>query len=143
MAEEFPVVDLDSSALEAARLLAGNRLPGLVVIDRDGYPHSILPASEVVRFVVPIYVQDDPSLAGVLNESVADRVADTLAGKTVRALVSGETPELPSVQSDDTILEVAAVMARMRSPLAAVMAGDTLVGVITASRLLELALTPH
>ncbi len=140
MAEAFPVVRLDSDALEAARLLATNRLPGLVVIDYDGRPHSILPASEVVRFVVPIYVQDDPSLAGVLTESVADRVADTLSGKTVRVLIPREAPELPLVQSEDTILEVAAVMARMRCPLVAVMNGDTLVGVITASRLLELAL---
>ncbi len=143
MAEEFPVVGLDYDALDAARLLAGNRLPGLVVIDRDGHPHSILPASEVVRFVVPIYVQDDPSLAGVLSESVADRVADTLGGKKVRALLPAAAPELPSEQSDATLLEVAAVMARMRSPLAAVLDGDALGGVVTASRLLELALTPH
>ncbi len=143
MAEDFPAVGLDSDALEAARLLATNRLPGLVVIDRDGRPHSILPASEVVRFVVPIYVQDDPSLAGVLTESVADQVADTLSGKTVRVLLPREAPELPSVQSEDTILEVAAVMARMRCPLVAVMDGDTLVGVVTASRLLESALRPR
>jgi len=32
-------------------------------------------------------------------------------------------------------------MARLKCPLAAVMAGSTLVGVITASRLLEVALT--
>lgn len=143
MAEKFPVVELDSDALEAARLLASNRLPGLVVVDHEGHPHSILPASDVVRFVVPVYVQDDPSLAGVLSESVADRVADTLSGKKVRAVIPRDAPELPSVRSDDTILEIAAVMARMRSPLAAVLDGDTLIGVITASRLLELALAPH
>lgn len=143
MAEDFPVVGLDSDALEAARLLATNRLPGLVVIDRDGRPHSILPASEVVRFVVPIYVQDDPSLAGVLTESVADQVAESLSGKTVRVLLPRKVPELPSVQCEDTILEVAAVMARMRCPLVAVMDGATLVGVVTASRLLESALRPR
>lgn len=143
MVEEFPVVSLESDALEAARLLASNRLPGLVVVDRHGYPHSILPASKVVRFVVPIYIQDDPSLAGVLNESVADRAADALAGKKVRCLLPIEAPELPSVQSDDTILEVAAVMARMSCPLVAVLDGDTLIGVITASRLLDFVLMPH
>jgi CBS domain-containing protein len=46
------------------------------------------------------------------------------------------------VKADDTVIEVAAVMARLRCPLAAVMSGDTLLGVITASRLLHLALTP-
>ncbi|TDV49805.1 CBS domain protein [Actinophytocola oryzae] len=140
MAEEFPVIGLDSDAWEAARLLAEHRLPGLVVTDPDGCPHSILPASQVVRFLVPTYVQDDPSLAGVLSESMADRVADKLRGKKVRALVPEEPPELAVVRDDDTIVEVAAVMARLQCPLAAVMAGRTLVGVITASRLLELAL---
>lgn len=140
MAEEFPVTGLDSDAWEAARSLAEHRLPGLVVLDSDGRPHSILPASQVVRFLVPSYVQDDPSLAGVLSESMADRVADKLRGKKVRALVPDEPPELAVVRDDDTIVEVAAVMARLQCPLAAVMTGDTLVGVITASRLLELAL---
>lgn len=143
MAEDFPVVGVDSDALEAVRLMADRRLPGIVVTDESGCPCSILPASQVVRFLVPRYVQDDPSLAGVLSESMADRVADKLAGKTVKALLPEDNPELPTVNSDDTIVEVAALMARLRCPLAAVVAGRELVGVITAARLLELALAPH
>jgi hypothetical protein len=114
-----------------------------VVTDKGGHPQAILPASQVVRFLVPSYVQDDPSLAGVLNESMADRVADKLGGRTVRELISQESPEPAVVKADDTIIEVAAVMARLRCPLAAVMSGDTLLGVITASRLLQLALQRH
>jgi hypothetical protein len=37
---------------------------------------------------------------------------------------------------------VAAVLARLRCPLAAVIRGEVMLGVITASRLLQLALTP-
>jgi predicted transcriptional regulator len=143
MAEDFPVVDEDSDAWEAARLLAERRLPGLVVTDKAGHPRAILPASQVVRFLVPSYVQDDPSLAGVLNESMADRVADKLGGRTVRELISRESPELAVVKADDTIIEVAAVMARLRCPLAAVMREDELIGVIAASRLLQMALQRH
>jgi predicted transcriptional regulator len=143
MAEEFPVVGLEADAWEAVSQLAEARLPGLVVTDDRGRPVSILPTSQVVRILVPSYVQDDPSLAGVLSESMADRVADKLRGKTVRALVPDDAPELAVVKDDDTIVEVAAVMARLRCPLAAVMAGDRLVGVITASRLLQLALAPR
>ncbi|QRP42810.1 CBS domain-containing protein [Amycolatopsis sp. FDAARGOS 1241] len=143
MAEEYPVVDLDSDALAAARLLAERRLPGLVVTDGSGCPQSVLPASQVVRFLVPRYVCDDPSLAGVLTESMADRAADKLAGKTVRSVLSGEPTELPRVNADDTIVEVAAVMARLRCPLVAVMQEGTLIGVVSASRLLELALSPR
>jgi CBS domain-containing protein len=140
MAEEYPVVDLDSDALDAARLLAERRLPGLVVTDRTGCPQSVLPASEVVQFLVPSYVRDDPSLAGVLDESMADRIAGKLSGTTVRSLLPAEPTELPRVDADDTVIEVAAVMARLRCPLVAVMEGRTLLGVVSASRLLELAL---
>jgi CBS domain-containing protein len=106
----------------------------------DGTPHSILPASQVVRFLVPTYVQDDPSLARVMNESMADRAGEKLGNKRVRDLLPGEPQELPVVNHDDTIIEVAAIMARLRSPLVAVMRDARLVGVISASRLLELAL---
>ncbi len=140
MAEQMPLVALDSNALEAARLLAERRLPALVVTNADGSPHSVLPASQVVRFLVPSYVQDDPSLARVMNESMADRAGDKLGSKTVRDLLPSEPRELPAVNHDDTIIEVAAIMARLRSPLAAVMRDNRLIGVISASRLLELAL---
>jgi predicted transcriptional regulator len=140
MSEEFPVIGCDSDAWDAASQLAGHRLPGLVVVDSAGKPVAILPASQVVRILVPQYVQDDPSLAGVLSESMADRVAGTLRGKTVSALLPRDSPELAVVNHDDTIIEVAAVMARLRCPLAAVLEHGRLIGVITASRLLEIAL---
>jgi CBS domain-containing protein len=142
MAEESPLVDLDTNALSALRLLAERRLPALVVTNPDGSPHSILPASQVVRFLVPGYVQDDPSLARVMNESMADRACDQLRGKRVRDLLPSDRRELPVVNHDDTIIEVAAIMARLRCPLAAVMKDRRLIGVISASRLLELALQP-
>ncbi|MGH3434221.1 MAG: CBS domain-containing protein [Thermocrispum sp.] len=141
LAEDFPVVSIDSDSLAAARLLAERRLPGIVVCDTDGQPHTVLPGSQVVRFLVPGYIQDDPSLAGVLSESLADRIADELGGVTVRALLGDEKRELARVNADDTVLEVAAVMARLHSPLVAVIDGTRLVGVITASRLLEAALS--
>lgn len=142
IAESFPVVAENSNALDAVRLMAERRLPGLVVTDERGRPTAILPASQVVRLLVPAYVQDDPSLAGVLNESMADRVADKLGGKTVAAVLPKDRPDMTTVKADDTIVEVAALMARDRSPLAAVVAGNELIGVITASRLLQVALGP-
>ena len=138
--EYFPVVDIDSPALEAARLLAEHSLPGIVVLTADGQLYAVLPASQVVRFIVPSYVQDDPVLAGVLAESMADRAAEKLGGKTVRDLLPQHRLTLPAANADDTIIEVAAMMGRLRSPLIAVMKHGKLHGVITASRLLAMAL---
>ena len=143
MAEDFPVVSLDSDARVAVELLASRRLPGLIVVKADGTPYSVLPASQVVRFLVPSYVQDDPSLARVIDESLADRVADKLTGVTVRSLLPAEHAELPAVKHDDTVLEIAALMARLRCPLVAVLRGKEIIGAITASRLLELVVQPH
>lgn len=134
------MVTVDSDALAAARLLAEHRLPGILVTDSSGKPFAVLPASQVVRFIVPRYVQDDPSLAGVLNESTADRAADKLGGKKVRDVLPDHLTNVPSAHADDTIIEVAAVMARLRSPLMAVVKDGKLLGVITASRLLAAAL---
>ena len=55
----------------------------------------------------------------------------------------GPPRQMASVNADDTIIEVAAVMAREHSPLAAVVSQGRLIGVITASRLLEVALSNH
>ena len=140
IAEDFPVVSIDSGAVDAARLLAEHRLPGIVVTDSAGKPYAVLPASQVVRFIVPRYVQDDPSLAGVLNDSAADRAAEKLGGKTVRDVLPEHLMDVPAANADDTIIEVAALMVRLRSQLIAVMKNGKLHGVITASRLLSAAL---
>jgi CBS domain-containing protein len=137
--DEFPVLDIDSPALDAARMLAEQRLPGIVVMTGDGQLYAVLPASQVVRFIVPRYVQDDPLLARVLAESMADRAAEALSGKTIRELLPQRQPVLPVVDADDTILEVATIMGRLRSPLIAVMQDGTLHGVITAARLSAMA----
>ncbi len=61
IAEAFPVVTIDSDALDAVRLLAEHRLNGLVVVTNTSEkPYAVLPASQVVRFIVPGYVQEDP-----------------------------------------------------------------------------------
>lgn len=138
--EEFPAVGIDSPALDAVRMLAQQRLPGIVVVTADGQLYAVLPASQVVRFIVPRYVQDDPLLASVLAESMADGAVEKLRGKTIRELLPQNRLTLPAADAADTIIEVATIMGRLRSPLIAVMKQGRLHGVITASRLLTMAL---
>ncbi len=139
LAEPFPVVTLETDALEAARLMAERRLPGLIVCGTDGQPYTVLPGSQVLRFIIPRYVQEDLALARVYDEQASDELLGKLTDSTVRDVLPGErdVDELPIVDHDATTIEVAAVMARMHSPIVAVVDGGELLGAITVSRLLD------
>jgi len=138
LADAFPTVHPNTSALEAARLLAGQNLPGLIVVDDEGRPATILPGTQVLRMAIPSYCQDDPALARVIDEAAADVFMRGVGDRTVAELLPRERRELPVVDPDATVLEVAAVMARSRSPLVAV-AGrrQPLLGAITLDALLD------
>ncbi len=137
LAEEFPTIGLDDSAVAAARFLANRCLPALIVVDHQLHPYAVLPASQVLRFMIPPYVQQDPALAGVVNEKAADQLGASLSGHTVRELLSGSLDELPVVEHDATAMEIAEVMGRMHASLVAVIRGDILLGAVSATRLLE------
>lgn len=139
LAQPFPTVGLDTDAMEAARMLGQQRLPGLIVVGDDGRPWTVLPASQVLRLVIPAYVQDDPALARAFDEKASDQLWSELDESTVRDMLPAEqdVDELPVVDPDATTVEVAAVMARVHSPLVAVVDGDELLGAITVSRLLD------
>jgi CBS-domain-containing membrane protein len=139
LASPYPTVRMDTPAAEAVRVLTEHDRPGVIVVDDNDHPIAILPGSQVLRMMIPRYVQDDPALARVLDEDFADRIHEALAGKTVRDLLPTEKVPLPVVAPDDTVLEIAAIMAADRSPLVAVLEEPSrtapLLGVISASQL--------
>jgi predicted transcriptional regulator len=137
LAVEYPVVSMDTNALEAARLLAEQKLPGLIVMNESGQPITVLPGSQVLRFMVPRYVQEDYALARVLDEGTADKLCSRLGESTVRDVLPRTPAEVPVVAPDATAMEVAAVMAKMHSPVVAVLRGRTVIGAITTAHLLE------
>ena len=139
LAEPYPMVELDTDALTAVRLFAGRRLPGLIVVDGDGRPFTVLPGSQVLRFAIPRYVQDDPKLAQVFDERNSEELWSRLSEVTVRDVLPrpDDPQELPVVGADATSLEIAAVVARMRSPLVAVVEEGEVLGAVTVSRLLQ------
>ncbi len=57
---------------------------------------------------MPSYVQDDPLLAAAFTESMADRAAERLAGKTLREVLPEHLVNVPTAKADDTVVEVAA-----------------------------------
>ena len=145
LAEAYPTVRLTTPAPEAARLLAERKLPGLIVVDDHGHPTAVLPGSQLLRRMIPGYVQEDPALARVMDEASADHLLDAVAGHTVADILpkNPKTP-LPVVDGDATAIEIAALMARMRSPIVAVVEGEAptapMVGAVSVAHLLELLL---
>ncbi|WP_419999084.1 CBS domain-containing protein [Streptomyces boninensis] len=141
LAQMYPSVRVDDEALAAARLMAEQKLPGLLVVDSGGEPAAILPASQLIRVLVPGYVLEDPTLAAVIDEAHADRVCAALAGRSVGDCLRPDAGPPPVAAPDDTAVEVAALMASVRSPLVAVVDRDgeepRLLGVITAVHLLD------
>jgi CBS domain-containing protein len=139
LAEDYPLVRLTDPALNAARLIADQHRPAVVVVDDDGQPVTVLPGSQVLRFSVPGYVQDDPSLARVYDErGGAEVCVANLAKRTVKEVLPAKDKryELPVVSGNATVLECAATMARLHTPLVVVVDDDTIHGVVTASHLL-------
>jgi CBS domain-containing protein len=142
LAIDFPAVRLESSVLDAARLLAGENVPGLIVIDRRGRPATILPGTDVLKMAVPGYCLADPTLARVIDEAAADVFTAHLGEKTASQVLAEVLEELPVVDGAATALEIAALMARSRSPLVAVIDdAGALVGAVTLDGLLDRVLT--
>ncbi len=139
LAEDYPSIDVTAPAREAARMIGTDRRPALVVVD-EGRPFTVLPGSQVLNFLIPGYLQEDPSLVRAMDEKSAENAVARLAGKSVGDLLPRERrTELPKVAPDATLIECAAVMAQLHSPLLVVVDRlGVLQGAITASRLLEM-----
>ena len=146
LVEAFPIVQLDDDALETTRMLTDQGLPGLVVVDAYGHPLVVLPASQVLRFALPEYIEEDPALARVYRERDADVFCHELRGHKVRELMPGKqflpkhARDRPVVPAEATLVEIASVMTRQHSPVVAVVDDEGILGVITVHRLLGAAL---
>lgn len=144
LAAPCPSIGMDDDVLDAVRMMAEQRLPGIVVCERSGRPTRILPGSQVLRFVIPRYVQDDAALARVISGRASEMLLSELGGKKVRDVLSDPPDvELAVANPDDTVLELAALMARVHSPLVAVVEDNLLIGCVTLPRLLEVLLAPR
>jgi CBS domain-containing protein len=82
-------------------------------------------------------------LARVIDEVAADVFLHQRGDATVADALPDPPRELPVMDDDATALEIAALMARSRSLLVAVVdRGGRILGVITLDGLLELVLEP-
>lgn len=118
-----PTVHRGTTAREAGRLIASGVRIGLVIANEAGVPEATVSATEVLRLMLPGYVLDDFSLAHVLGEADSEEVWEHLEQRTIGELVDDEAVplhDLVVVNSDDTVLEIAAAMVEAKSQLALV-----------------------
>ncbi|GAA5072902.1 CBS domain-containing protein [Thermocatellispora tengchongensis] len=137
LVEPYPTVGIDAAAMDAARLLAEQRLVGVIVLDHDGHPFAVLPGSQLLGGIVPGYVRADPTLARVVDERHADLMCAKLADQTVRDVLPADHRPLAVVDPDATTMEIAALMAASHTPLVAVVDDGEYQGAITTSGLLR------
>lgn len=143
IAAHVPTVTLSDQVIRAVRMMAVSRVPGLIVVDDDARPVAVLPGSQVLRLILPDSYRDDPALVRTVDESHADRFWLSTAKRTIADCLPGPLSPPVTVRTDATLLEVGALMARLRCPVIAVVEDDgTLRGAVTLERLItSLAVT--
>jgi CBS domain-containing protein len=137
LAVTYPSLTPDAPAEEAARLLAEEAVEGVFVQDQRGDLQGCVSDTTLLEFLLPRYLAEDQALVGMLGEDVTDALWQRLRGRTVRDLLPAEAG-LAEVEGDDTLLTVAATLARTGASLVVVREdGGRLLGGITTSRLIR------
>ncbi|MFF5242755.1 CBS domain-containing protein [Streptosporangium sp. NPDC000095] len=137
IAVTIPTVIRGDSVAKAVRIMVIGRLPGLIIVDDLSRPRVVLPGTQVLRLAVPGSYQEDPALARTIDEDYADQFWQDLGNRTVGDCLPRDAARPVTVSASANLLEVAALMARTRSPIVAVVDRDaSLIGAITLERLL-------
>jgi signal-transduction protein with cAMP-binding, CBS, and nucleotidyltransferase domain len=141
LAAPYPSLPTDAAASEVARVLAQEEVD-VVFIERQGQLQGVVSDIGLLARLLPSYIIEDPKLAQVLEEGAADLLWRRLEGRRADELLAKAGSEIPQVDGDATLMEVAATMAGARAPLVAVREGGRLIGGITSSALLTRLLRP-
>lgn len=119
----LPLVDRDTTAVDAARLIADGRLAGLVIADKSGDRVALVSAIDVLGLLVPGYVLDDMALAGVFDDIADEEVWAHAERRKLGELVDDDSVRIRDIlriDADATLIEVAAQMADARTHIAQV-----------------------
>jgi hypothetical protein len=141
LAAPYPSLPTDAAASQVARVLAQEEVD-VVFIERQGQLQGVVSDIGLLARLLPSYILEDPKLAQVLEEGAADLLWRRLEGRRADELLAKAGSEIPQVEGDATLMEVAAAMAGARAPLVAVREGGRLIGGITSSALLTRLLQP-
>lgn len=137
LAQLVPTVSPRDAVATAVRVMAEAHLPGLIVVDSGPRPYMVLPGTQVLLLTVPRAHREGQALARTIDEQHADAFWHELDNLSVGDCLPHSLARPAIVREDATLLEIAALMGRMRSPLVAVVDDSGgLVGGITLDRVL-------
>jgi CBS domain-containing protein len=128
---------IDDPASEAAKVLSRHDVRSVLVVGPTGAFAGVISDSELLRCLLPSYLEGNVALARVLEENAAEALSRRLEGQTVADLMPDDREESPVVDGDDTLVEVASVMVRSRASLVGVIDEGRLIGGISIDDLVS------
>ena len=137
IAQPIPSITTGDSVTAAIHQMTEANLPGVVVVDADDRPLTVIPGTQVLKMAVLNAYHDDPALVRTIDEESADTFAHECNARSVGECLPAKLAKPATARSDATLLEVATIMLRGRSPLVAVVdKHKKLVGAVTLTALL-------
>jgi Mg/Co/Ni transporter MgtE len=127
----------DDPSSEAAQALSRHDVRAVLVVHPDGGFAGIISDSELLRALLPPYVEDNEAIARLLEEGASDLLYRRLEGRSVADLMPDDRDELPVVRGDDTLVEVASIMVRSHASLVGVLEEGRLIGGISIDDLVS------
>lgn len=128
------------------RLLAAFERPevrAVAVVTEVGELVGVINDQDLLGALLPSYVLDDESLAGVLDEAAAATLQERLRAKRCGDLLDESKRHHTIVLPDDTLLEVATALAKTKVPAVVVVDQGQVLGAITIDQLLGALLNPR
>jgi CBS domain-containing protein len=141
----LPAVSVATSVRDAARLVADQHAPGLIITDESGAVLGAISTTQLLRMALPTYLSQAPGLTRSFGDSSVASLFDECADRTVGSCMSGKHATSPTIAAGSRLLEVAELMARADSPVVAVVdPPQSIVGAVTADAvMLALLQSPH
>jgi len=117
----LPVVTRATTLREAVAILSDARVRWLLVAEADNIPRAALSGVDILSALMPTYLLEDPTLARVYNREAAREVVSAAMQRTLGEVLDEmemRNWELPTVQAEPTVLEIAAEFVRTGSTVA-------------------------
>ena len=124
----------DETFGELLSRLVVSRQATAAVLEKDGKLVGLVGIHDVLRKIVPIYVELDTKLMEVMHENYLEERLKRLRGTRVRDFM---TTELDTVSPDDTLIKAVVIIVEHRRKTLPVVQDGKFLGMVTRRSILE------